>query len=281
MKSRHVMGGAIAAGAMVAVVRLRRSGRSSRAWTTRRVQYLRGRVEGVRYRMALRHPDAAVADDVLADRVRSELGPVIKLLDIPHVHVMATDHVVMLHGDVATADDAYAVEEKVASVSGVEGVISLLHEGLLPSDTRPSEGAEQQHSEGFRRLLAAAREAGCRENADRAAVRVVLAGFFEHLHERDRAHLISHLPLDVRHLTLPARRTGLALTSVHTNMGVFVDAVARLDALSPGAAHDVVVNILRTLRDLIPDEARDIESTLPIELRDVWDAVPHVGRTGS
>jgi len=277
MKTRTKIGLGAAAGAGAAFGPVRRRGRSCLTWTTRRVRYLQGRVHGERYRLTRRHPDPAVSDDVLADRVRSQLGPVIKRLDIPHVHVMVNGHVVTLHGDVATAEDAYAVEEKVASIAGVQGVVSLLHEGLLRSDTRPSEGAEHQHSEAFRSLLDAARDAGCRENADRAAVRVVLAGFFEHLNEHDRAHLVSHLPADVKLLALPPRRTGLALSCLRDNMDAFVDAVAKLDSVPVETAHDVVVAILRTLRDLLPNEARDIEGSLPIELRDVWDAVPHVG----
>lgn len=275
IRTKIALGAVAVAGAAFGPAR--RRGRSCRRWTSRRFRYLHGSVQGGRYRLTRRHPDPTVSDDVLADRVRSQLGPVIKRLDIPHVHVMVTGHVVTLHGDVATAEDAYAVEEKVASIAGVKGVISLLHEGLLRSDTRPSEGAEQQHSEAFRRLLLAARDAGCREHAERAAVRLVLAGFLEHLHERDRAHLVSHLPADVKLLALPPRRTGLALTCLRDNMDTFVDAVAKLDSVPVEAAHDVVVATLRTLRDLVPNEARDIEGSLPIELRDVWDAVPHVG----
>ncbi len=250
-------------------------------WATRRVNYLKGLAQGERYRLTRRQPDPDVSDDILADRVRSELGPVVKLLDLPRVHVTVTDHVVRLHGDVANAEDAYELEEAAAGVSGVAGVISLLHEGLLPSDTRPSAGAEQHHSAAFRQLLAAARAAGCSEHADRAVVRVVLAGFFEHLPVREREHLLSHLPVDVKRLASPPRRTGIALSSLRDNMEPFIDAVVKLDSTSPAKAHDIVVATLRTLRDVVPDEARDIESTLPLELRDVWDAVPHVGQGGS
>ena len=277
MKTRTKIGIGVTAGTGVAFRPLRRRGRMGVAWTTRRLRYLSGWARGERYHLTGHHPDPAVSDDILADRVRTQLGPVTKRLDIPHVHVMVADHVVTLHGDVASADDAYALEEAVTATSGVQGVVSLLHEGLLRSDSRPSEGAEQQHSEAFRRLLAAAREAGCRDNAARPVLRAVLGGFFEHLRERDRAHLTSHLPADVKRLTLPPRRTGLALSCMRNNMDAFVDAVANLDSLTPEVAHDVVVVILRTLRDLLPNEVRDIEGDLPIELRDVWDAVPHVG----
>lgn len=83
-------------------------------------------------------PDAS--DHVLADRVRSTIGPLEKELDIPHVHVMAESGTVLLHGDVPGPSERRAVEVAVGLVPGVEHVESHLHEGLLPSDTRPSQG---------------------------------------------------------------------------------------------------------------------------------------------
>ena len=96
---------------------------------------------GILYRLAGRKPDPDVADDVLADRIRSSLGPLEKRLDVPRVHVMVEDHVALLHGDVPDVCDAAAIEHAVMRVSGVDGVESHLHAGLLVGDTRPSEGA--------------------------------------------------------------------------------------------------------------------------------------------
>ena len=79
-------------------------------------------------------------DATVADRVRSGLGPVLKALDGPHVHVAVADGVVSLHGDVADRATRAAVEASVLSTSGVRGIDSHLHLGLLPSDTRPSTG---------------------------------------------------------------------------------------------------------------------------------------------
>lgn len=106
----------------------------------RHLRYLSGRLDGLSYRLAGRRPDPNVTDDVLADRIRSELGGLEKRRDLPHVHVMVEHHVALLHGDVPTAEDAVAVEQAVSAISGVKGVKSHLHVGLLGGDTRPSEG---------------------------------------------------------------------------------------------------------------------------------------------
>ncbi len=261
--------------ALTATAPLARQGRAAATWTSARLQHLRGRIRGEMYRLSGDHPDPEVADDILADRIRTRLGPVTRKLDVPHVHVTVSDHIVRLHGDVATARDAYRIEETVLDTAGVRGIVSMLHEGLLRSDSRPSEGARHQHSPAFQRLVAAAHDAGCRQGSDRVAVRVVLSSLFEQLPAHARSHLVAHLPADVKHLTLPARRTGLALPFMGDTLETLAQAVRLLDSISAEAAHDVVVSVLRTFREVIPDEARDVEALLPLEFRDVWDAVPH------
>ncbi|HET7310703.1 MAG TPA: hypothetical protein VFJ17_05200 [Mycobacteriales bacterium] len=95
--------------------------------------------------LAIRRIRHSFAEDrTTADRVRSELGPLLKLRDQPHVHVLVTDGVAMLHGDVSDIPTRAAVEAKVLDVAGVRGLRSKLHIGLLRSDTRPSAG--RQHS---------------------------------------------------------------------------------------------------------------------------------------
>lgn len=106
----------------------------------RRLRYLSGRLEGLSYTMEGRHPDPNVVDNVLADRIRSQLGGLEKRRDLPHIHVMVEDHVALLHGEVATKEDADAVERAVGAISGVKGIKSHLHVGLINGDTRPSEG---------------------------------------------------------------------------------------------------------------------------------------------
>jgi len=81
-----------------------------------------------------------VDDLVLADRIRSSLGPVEHALDQPRVHVSVHRHVVTLHGDVANEYAADRLESEVRSVAGVVGVRSHLHVGLLPGDGCPSDG---------------------------------------------------------------------------------------------------------------------------------------------
>jgi hypothetical protein len=102
--------------------------------------YAVSRLRIVAQRLVGNVPDPNVSDDVLADRIRSYIGPVEKHLDVPHVHVMVADHVATLHGDVTDATAAAAIEHAVRHVSGVAHVESHLHRGLIPGDVRPSEG---------------------------------------------------------------------------------------------------------------------------------------------
>src|SRR5688572_12775553 len=62
---------------------------------TRRRRYDEGRLQGVTYRIRGGRPDPDVSGNVLADRIRSMLGPLEKRLDLPHVHVLVEDHVVL------------------------------------------------------------------------------------------------------------------------------------------------------------------------------------------
>jgi osmotically-inducible protein OsmY len=139
----RAVGGAVAVGGIVALRPGTHANKAAHRYVTdatRRLHYLAGRMQGVTYRLARRHPDPDVDDNVLADRIRSQLGGLEKRRDLPHVHVMVEKHVALLHGDVATQADADAIEEAVNNVSGVQGVRSHLHIGLIPGDTRPSQG---------------------------------------------------------------------------------------------------------------------------------------------
>ncbi|MFA5891775.1 MAG: BON domain-containing protein [Actinomycetota bacterium] len=99
-----------------------------------------GRLRGIEYRVSGKHPAPDVGDDILADRIRSTLGPIEKRLDIPRVHVTVFDHKAVLHGAIGNADEERAITEAVTSISGVSAVESRLHIGLSAGSTRPSVG---------------------------------------------------------------------------------------------------------------------------------------------
>jgi BON domain len=130
--------------AFVETVLGRRVSRKFARAVTRRARYESGRLEGLRYRLAGRHPDPDVDDLVLADRVRSTLGPMEHRLDIPRLHVQVQAHEVLLHGDVVDQGQAATILEATRAVPGVRAVHPHLCVGLLPGDTRPSEGARHR-----------------------------------------------------------------------------------------------------------------------------------------
>jgi osmotically-inducible protein OsmY len=145
----RMVGGAIVTGGLVVFrpgTHANKAVRHGIAEAARRLRYLAGQLQGIAYRLAGRHPDPDVDDLVLADRIRSQLGGLEKERDLPRVHVMVEKHVALLHGDVGTQDDADAIERAVAGVSGVQGVESHLHVGLIRGDTRPSEGHARDRS---------------------------------------------------------------------------------------------------------------------------------------
>ncbi|HET6953729.1 MAG TPA: DUF2267 domain-containing protein [Acidimicrobiales bacterium] len=249
--------------------RLRRAG--DRA--AREVRHQAGRWTGASYRLRGRRPDPDVPDTVLADRVRSTLGPLEKRLDLPHIHVMVEDHTALLHGDVASPWQADELEQAVLAVSGVVGVESHLHVGLLPSDTRPSAGSQHHApSPALGRLLAAASGAGVPESQARHAVRAVLGTFVDRLPAGERDQVAAHLPDDVRRLVATPRRIGEPAAQVRT----VADLVARVAAQPglPGDAEQVTAAVLGTLRSLVPEEVADIAAVLPADLERFWQAAP-------
>ena len=123
---------------------LRRIGnRVGRALHTRPVRELRGGLLHLRYALLGKLPDPCVPDDVVADRVRSALGPLEKLLDVPHVNVTVCGGIAMLHGAVTSKQDDEALASAAFDVPGVLGVESHLHVGLDRCETRPSTGRAQ------------------------------------------------------------------------------------------------------------------------------------------
>lgn len=237
----------------------------------RRLRYLGGRLHGVRYRLRGGQPAPDVVDNVLADRVRSELGSLEKQLDLPHVHVMVHDHVVMLHGDVGRQADADQVERAVAAVSGVAGVESYLHVGLGRGDTRPSAGrAVHPPSDALHRLTEAAAANGVDPECAPTVVRAVLATFADRLPSKERDKVGAHLPADVLALFPPPRRAGRPARLHDLHELVAEIAAAAGGELPADNAEQAITAVVRTFRDLVPDEAGHVGAVLPAELRALW-----------
>lgn len=225
---------------------------------------------GIRYRIAGRRPDPGVDDATLADRVRSTIGPVTKRLDLPRVHVMSEDHVILLHGDVRNANEADTIEHAVSQVSGVVGVESYLHVGLLPSDTLPSEG-DTGPSEQLRGLAAAVRETGVSDEQAATVVGAVLAAVSDALPVDEREHLFTHFSLDVRSLAKPPRRHGQP-DRIRTVDDLVAAVSDRTGETSGATVLAAVKAVLREVRTMVPEERLDVAAVLPAELRDLWES---------
>ena len=241
---------------------------------------LRGAVARLRYERTYGHPDLAVAPDVLADRVRSSLGPLERRLDLPHVHVMVEGRTVLLHGDVARAADAAAIVAHAADVPGVATVESHLHVGLLPSDTRPSTSrAIHPPSRARRRLEAAAIRAGADAGHAQDAVSAVLTIFVRRLPPTEARHVLGHLPTDVR--VLVRRRTWLAGRPARTVEKLVWQVSVQSDHLAPAHAESVTRAVVEALRSLVPEEGRGVAQVLPDDLRSLWAGGEEAGATAA
>lgn len=241
---------------------------------SRKLRYLEGRMRGVRYRLSGARPDPSVIDNVLADRIRSELGGLEHQLDLPHIHVMVEKHVALLHGEVGSDADAERIEEAVAAVPGVEGVESYLHSGLTRGDTRPSAGrAIQPPSSALAQLRATAEGAGVLPSRTDVVLRGVLATFAERLPDAQRDHLGSHLPEDVRALLAPPRRIRQAAKPRNVSELVTAILSSTGDDLPPEKAEQATAVLLRALRELVPGDAASVGAVLPRELRSFWSGL--------
>jgi uncharacterized protein (DUF2267 family) len=238
----------------------------------RRMGRLRGKARRAAYELRGGHPDEHVPDAVLADRIRSRLGPLEKALDLPHVHVMAVNHSILLHGCVGSEADVAALEEAALAVPGVLGVTSYLHVGLGRGDERPSEGRRHQvgPSNALRKLgWAAALAGGWSARGDvpawaETSVGAVLTVLAALLPPGERDHLLGHLPPDVRAFVMPSRRRTIRRAES------FVAAAAALDAMPNGREEDIVLAVLSVLRELVPEEAHDVSAVLPAEIAELW-----------
>ncbi len=271
---RLVQGAGLVAGAVGAITaaapdsRVGRAARRVGGRLVRDARYIAKSAPGIRYRLTGRQPDPNVSDDILADRVRSSLGPLEKRLDVPRVHVMVEDHVAIVHGDVPDAVDATRIEHAVLRVSGIEGVESHLHLGLISGDTRPSQRRISVPSEALDALLAAANGAGAHHPI--AAVHAVLCGFMDRVPEDERGQLLGQLPADVRALAGPPRRHGERAPRLKS-LPQLVAAVTAEGGIEPERAEGITRAVIAALRPLVPHEAHDVGATLPAELRTLWE----------
>jgi uncharacterized protein (DUF2267 family) len=187
---------------------------------------------------------------------------------------MVEHHVAILHGEVGTEADATAIERAVRNMSGVRGIESYLHIGLLRSDTRPSEGrAIVPSSVARRRLIDAAREAArVDEEAALRLVRAVLAIFTERLPDQARRHLFANLPLDVRALAEPRHRAGDVGIDLREGRNFTVSVAAAVAMSDPAVGRRVCEAVLGALRQIVPLEAGDVAASMSSNVRALWDS---------
>jgi uncharacterized protein (DUF2267 family) len=235
----------------------------------RRRRYWAGRAQGLRYRLGGRRPDPDVDPEVLAARVSSTLGPLVKRLDLPRVHVMVDGHLVYLHGSVDTELHRAEIEDAAMAVSGVGGLVSHLHVGLGTGDTRPSEGAAAgAPSEARRRLVRAASVAGIPDDWAETAARAVVGALADRVPDGELAHLVSHLPADVRPWCVKPRYFGDEPPP--RTVPELLAEVVGLGLRPVAMAEEVCLSVYAELQRLVPEEAADIAAVLPEQLRDLW-----------
>lgn len=233
----------------------------------RDVRYAVAAAPGILYRLSGRRPDPDVADDVLADRIRSSLGPLERRLDVPRVHVMVQDHRAILHGDVATRTQAEAIEAHVAKVSGVRAVESHLHVGLTAGETTPSGHAPPPPSRQLRALRSAAAGAGAADPD--TAIGGVLGAFLARLPVDEAEQVRLHLPLDVRRLLDKEREPATGTRPARTAEELLAPLI-EAGILPAPEAEPVARAICAELARLVPEEVADVAAVLPADLRAWW-----------
>lgn len=274
MRSRARWIGGAAAVVTASAVAVASRDRCARRWAGRLTRRLRSGSRRTEWRLehwlerALLGEDPEPPDDVVAERVRADLGPVTKALDLPHVHVHVERHVAILHGDVGTADEARAVEDATRQVPGVAGIESHLHVGFVPGDTRPSAG--RQPSPQLHRLVEAARRHGGGEATALVAVGAVLGTFASTLPDRALERLRSHVPPDIAALLAVPRRSGDVRIVVSADQ--LVDVLSDTGLVSEQHAEHVLTHVLAELRAILPEDADALTRALPAAIRPLWAA---------
>ena len=218
-------------------------------------------------------------DGQVADRVRSELGPLVKALDQPHPHVMVSDGVVVLHGDVTDLAAGAEIEARALAVLGVRSVQSHLHVGLLPGDTVPSAGRAHERSPLLVELDHAVAGCGFWSPAEtRRTLSGLLGVFSQRLSPHARRRFLDHLPADVRRLAQPPRWLSDDLSTVRREHD-FAQTVALATGTDKVSADRLVRVVLPLLRRHALGDAAVIAAALPAELRAIWVEHPSAGAT--
>jgi uncharacterized protein (DUF2267 family) len=216
----------------------------------------------------LREQRLADTDDVvLADRVRSSLGSLLRELDNPRVHVMAEGPRVLLHGDVVSEAARERIEESVRAVPGVGTVASYLRVGLLPSDMRPSQGHVDQPSAMSRCFHDALSHSGIVGRPADLALTETLRLVTDTIPPGERAHVFAHLPADVKSLVRCDRSTTSMPVQGPTEL---FDLVRVSSGLRPAESETAVRTIVHELHRLVPEECDDVAAVLPAGLRPLW-----------
>jgi uncharacterized protein (DUF2267 family) len=274
--TRRLVQGAMVSAGVIGTIAAASPGRGPGRWVRRAAwhlgddaRYVAAAVPGLTYRLSGERPDADVADEIVAERVRARLGLITKHLGLPTVTVHVIDHVVLLEGGVHRRREARRIERSAAAVRGVRGVESHLHvDDALPA-SGPSTVAIP--SIAMAELCEAAGDAGARD--ERAAVHAVLCAFTDRLPDAARIALEVHLPADVRALIARPVRRGARLAPPRT-----VDELVAAALAAEGAdlaavdvdARAVTLAVVDRLRSLVPEATAALIEALPDELARLW-----------
>ncbi len=230
-----------------------------------------GTTTGVLTITTIRHLVGHPEGPDLADRVRTALGPLTHALDVPRIHVMAEGAVVLLHGDVGSVHDAECIEDQAARIPGVLIVESHLHVGLLPGDSRPSDGGDgAPRSEMLTALLATAEAIGIIGPPAVAAVRGTLNAVLAQIPPGERDQLVAHFPKDVRVIVKARRVIGERGKRWRTELALDV-AAAWSGGITVDDAQVLVPAVIGVVRRFVPEEDADIEATLKRRIKELWD----------
>jgi uncharacterized protein (DUF2267 family) len=209
-----------------------------------------------------------VDDVVVADRVRSHIGPLLKEFDTPRVHVMAEGSRVLLHGEVVDEQARSTIEKAVRQVDGVSTVASYLSVGLLAGEARPSAGHHEIPSRANRLFHDALQHAGLAGRPAELALVEALRGFTDTLPEGERAHVLAHLPRDVRSLMSEQHTCSQPLPVDDAE-----DLIARVEmasGLKRAESALAVRTVVGELALLVPEECDDVYAVLRPGLRGLW-----------